>query len=182
MEYKNSYISPLGRILLTSDEIGLTGLAFEGQENAARGLDLESEEKETTLFSDVKKWLDIYFSGMEPDFQIPIHLTGTGFQMRVWEILCAVPYGETTTYGAIAKQIAHERGILKMSGQAVGNAVGRNPVSVIVPCHRVIGAKGDLTGYAGGIERKAELLKIEQNKMPLRGKSFGKVEENVCKR
>ena len=81
----------------------------------------------------------------------------------VWEMLCTIPYGETTTYGAIAKQIAHDRGISKMSSQAVGNAIGRNPVSVIVPCHRVIGAKGNLTGYAGGIERKAELLKIEQN-------------------
>ena len=136
MEYRNSYISPLGRILLTADEIGLTGLAFEGQKNAVQGLIRESEEKETTLFSGVKKWLDM---------------------------LCTIPYGETTTYGAIAKQIAHDRGISKMSSQAVGNAIGRNPVSVIVPCHRVIGAKGNLTGYAGGIERKAELLKIEQN-------------------
>lgn len=152
MEYRNSYISPLGRILLTADEIGLTGLAFEGQKNAVQGLIRESEEKETTLFS-----------GVEPDFQIPIHLEGTDFQMCVWEMLCTIPYGETTTYGAIAKQIAHDRGISKMSSQAVGNAIGRNPVSVIVPCHRVIGAKGNLTGYAGGIERKAELLKIEQN-------------------
>ena len=111
----------------------------------------------------MKKLLDIYFSGVEPDFQIPIHLEGTDFQMCVWEMLCTIPYGETTTYGAIAKQIAHDRGISKMSSQAVGNAIGRNPVSVIVPCHRVIGAKGNLTGYAGGIERKAELLKIEQN-------------------
>ena len=163
MEYRNSYISPLGRILLTADEIGLTGLAFEGQKNAVQGLIRESEEKETTLFSGVKKWLDIYFSGVEPDFQIPIHLEGTDFQMCVWEMLCTIPYGETTTYGAIAKQIAHDRGISKMSSQAVGNAIGRNPVSVIVPCHRVIGAKGNLTGYAGGIERKAELIKIEQN-------------------
>ena len=106
MEYRNSYISPLGRILLTADEIGLTGLAFEGQKNAVQGLTRESEEKETTLFSGVKKWLDIYFSGVEPDFQIPIHLEGTDFQMCVWEMLCTIPYGETTTYGAIAKQIA----------------------------------------------------------------------------
>ena len=112
MEYRNSYISPLGRILLTADEIGLTGLAFEGQKNAVQGLIRESEEKETTLFSGVKKWLDIYFSGVEPDFQIPIHLEGTDFQMCVWEILCTIPYGETTTYGAIAKQIAHDRGCL----------------------------------------------------------------------
>lgn len=109
MEYRNSYISPLGRILLTADEIGLTGLAFEGQKNAVQGLIRESEEKETTLFSGVKKWLDIYFSGVEPDFQIPIHLEGTDFQMCVWEMLCTIPYGETTTYGAIAKQIAHDR-------------------------------------------------------------------------
>ncbi len=94
MEYRNSYISPLGRILLTADEIGLTGLAFEGQKNAVQGLIRESEEKETTLFSGVKKWLDIYFSGVEPDFQIPIHLEGTDFQMCVWEMLCTIPYGE----------------------------------------------------------------------------------------
>ena len=104
MEYRNSYISPLGRILLTADEIGLTGLAFEGQKNAVQGLIRESEEKETTLFSGVKKWLDIYFSGVEPDFQIPIHLEGTDFQMCVWEMLCTIPYGETTTYGAIASR------------------------------------------------------------------------------
>lgn len=101
MEYRNSYISPLGRILLTADEIGLTGLAFEGQKNAVQGLIRESEEKETTLFSGVKKWLDIYFSGVEPDFQIPIHLEGTDFQMCVWEMLCTIPYGETTTYGIV---------------------------------------------------------------------------------
>ena len=161
MEYKSCYESPIGKILLTADDIGLTGLWFEGQKKILFGSDQESGEMGTELFSNVKRWLDIYFSGEEPDFQIPIHLKGTEFQMNVWEILCTIPYGETMTYGEIAKRIASDRGIRKMSAQAVGNAVGRNPVSVIVPCHRVIGAKGNLTGYAGGIERKAELLKIE---------------------
>ena len=163
LEYTCTYKSELGNILLAADEIGLTGLWFEGQKYFANTLPEEHISQETPILTDAKKWLDIYFSGVEPDFQIPIHLEGTDFQMCVWEMLCTIPYGETTTYGAIAKQIAHDRGISKMSSQAVGNAIGRNPVSVIVPCHRVIGAKGNLTGYAGGIERKAELLKIEQN-------------------
>ena len=163
MVYTCKCSSPLGDILLAADEVGLTGLWFEGQKYFANTLPDEHISQETHILAEAKKWLDIYFSGVEPDFQIPIHLEGTDFQMCVWEMLCTIPYGETTTYGAIAKQIAHDRGISKMSSQAVGNAIGRNPVSVIVPCHRVIGAKGNLTGYAGGIERKAELLKIEQN-------------------
>ena len=129
----------------------------------------------------MKKWLDIYFSGVT-GLSNTDSFEGTDFQMCVWEMLCTIPYGETTTYGAIAKQIAHDRGISKMSSQAVGNAIGRNPVSVIVPCHRVIGAKGNLTGYAGGIERKAELLKIEQNQNATEQYPFDKVKENVYKR
>ena len=163
MVYTCKYKSLIGDILLAADEIGLTGLWFEGQKYFANTLPDKRIVQETKILTEAKKWLDIYFSGVEPDFQIPIHLEGTDFQMCVWEMLCTIPYGETTTYGAIAKQIAHDRGISKMSSQAVGNAIGRNPVSVIVPCHRVIGAEGNLTGYAGGIERKAELLKIEQN-------------------
>jgi len=163
MQYINHYQSDIGGITLASDGQNITGLWLDGQKYFPYMLLEKALPEDLPVFETAKKWLDIYFSGVEPDFQIPIHLEGTDFQMCVWEMLCTIPYGETTTYGAIAKQIAHDRGISKMSSQAVGNAIGRNPVSVIVPCHRVIGAKGNLTGYAGGIERKAELLKIEQN-------------------
>ena len=113
------------------------------------------------VFEEARRWLDIYFSGAKPDFALPLHLTGTPFQLDVWRILCQIPYGETTTYGRIANRISEERGLPGMSAQAVGGAVGRNPVSVIVPCHRVVGVDGSLTGYAGGIDRKIRLLMLE---------------------
>ena len=108
-----------------------------------------------------KRWLDVYFSGREPDFSVPLHLVGTEFQKEVWEILRSIPYGHTTTYGEIAKQIAAKKGLPHMSSQAVGGAVGRNEISVIVPCHRVVGSNGSLTGYAGGMEKKVKLLTLE---------------------
>ena len=117
MIYISTYLSPLGNILLAADDIGLTGLWFEGQKYFANTLPDKRIVQETKILTEAKKWLDIYFSGVEPDFQIPIHLEGTDFQMCVWEMLCTIPYGETTTYGAIAKQIAHDRGISKMSSQ-----------------------------------------------------------------
>jgi len=168
MEYTSCYVSPLGKILLAADGIGLTGLWFEGQKYFARCLGQENEEVEIPLFYDVKKWLDLYFSGKEPKEQIPLHMKGTDFQKEVWKILCAIPYGQTMTYGEIAGRMEAERGGKRVAFQAVGNAVGHNPVSVIIPCHRVIGADGKLTGYAGGIERKAALLNIEH------GRTLGK--------
>lgn len=161
MEYVSNYISPLGKMLLAADDKGLAGAWFEGQKYFARGLSSEYEERELSLFKDVKYWLDLYFSGQEPKFQVPIHLIGTSFQQEVWEILCEIPYGETRTYGEIAARIAKRRGIVSMSAQAVGGAVGHNPIPVIVPCHRVLGAGGSLTGYAGGVERKRKLLELE---------------------
>ncbi|MGN0774598.1 MAG: methylated-DNA--[protein]-cysteine S-methyltransferase [Candidatus Ventricola sp.] len=161
MQYISRYASPLGGMLLAADDAGLTGLWFEGQKHFARSLGGAHEEREIPLFDDVKRWLDQYFSGREPDFMPPLHPAGTVFQREVWAILCAIPYGETTTYGAIAAQLARQRGLAHMSAQAVGGAVGRNPISVIVPCHRVLGADGSLTGYAGGIERKRRLLALE---------------------
>ena len=146
MQYISHYRSPIGNILLAADEIGLTGLWFEGQKYFALYLDKEHEEKEVALFEKVKQWLDIYFSGKEPDFTVPLHFTGTDFQNEVWEILCTIPYGHT---------------LPRMSAQAVGGAVGHNEISIIVPCHRVVGTNGSLTGYAGGIEKKVELLKLE---------------------
>ena len=154
MHYTTFYESPIGRMLLSADDTGLTGLWFEGQKYFARCLDRENEEKELPVFAEAKRWLDIYFSGKEPDFTPPLHFIGTDFQKEVWEILCAIPYGQTMTYGAIADQLAKKRGLSRMSAQAVGGAVGHNNLSIIVPCHRVVGSDGSLTGYAGGIGRK----------------------------
>ena len=161
MQYVSHYRSPIGDILLAADDIGLTGLWFDGQKYFALSLDREHEEKEIPLFEKVKKWLTIYFSGKEPDFSVPLHFTGTAFQNEVWEILCTIPYGQTIAYGEIAKQIAAKKGLPRMSAQAVGGAVGHNKISILVPCHRVVGTNGSLTGYAGGIEKKVELLKLE---------------------
>ena len=165
MQYTTFYESPIGRMLLAADDTGLTGLWFEGQKYFARCLDRETEEKELPVFAEAKRWLDIYFSGKEPDFTPPLHFTGTDFQKEVWEILCAIPYGQTMTYGAIADQLAKKRGLSRMSAQAVGGAVGHNNLSIIVPCHRIVGSNGSLTGYAGGIERKTFLLNLENAKI-----------------
>ena len=164
MQYTTFYESPIGRMLLAADDAGLTGLWFEGQKYFARCLGRETEEKELPVFAEAKRWLDIYFSGKEPDFTPPLHFIGTDFQKEVWEILCAIPYGQTMTYGAIADQLAKKRGLSRMSAQAVGGAVGHNNLSIIVPCHRVVGSDGSLTGYAGGIERKTFLLNLENAK------------------
>ncbi len=161
MHYITTYHSPLGELLLAADDIGLTGLWFEGEKYYANNLAKNHEKKEVPIFGNVKQWLDIYFSGKEPDFMPPLHIFGTAFQKDVWKILLAIPYGKTTTYGEIATQIAKKRGIARMSAQAVGGAVGRNAISIIIPCHRVVGANGSLTGYAGGIDKKIQLLKYE---------------------
>jgi O-6-methylguanine DNA methyltransferase len=161
MQYTSQYHSPLGDILIAADEEGLTGLWFEGQKYYALYLDKDNEERETQILKDTKKWLDIYFSGQEPDFKVPLHFTGTDFQNEVWEILYSIPYGKTMTYGEIACVLAKRKGLERMSAQAVGGAVGHNEISIIVPCHRVVGSQGSLTGYAGGIDKKVSLLKLE---------------------
>ncbi len=158
-EYLSHYSSPLGEILLTADNLGLTGLHFEGQWGSATAMD----ERECAIFDKVRPWLDLYFSGKDPDVDVPLHLTGTAFQLRVWKLLLAIPYGATTTYGTLARRVAAEMGMARMSAQAVGGAVHRNPIALIVPCHRVIGAGGNLTGYASGLDRKAALLHLEAN-------------------
>ena len=162
MKYVNYYQSPLGNILLAADETGLTGLWFEWQKYYAKGLNTDFMTKKIPVFEETKHWLDIYFSGNEPDFTPPLHLVGTDFQEDVWKILLKIPYGHTTTYSGIAKEVAANRGLKNMSAQAVGGAVGRNPISIIVPCHRVIASNGSLTGYAGGIDKKIYLLEIEK--------------------
>ncbi len=158
MQYIDSYTSPLGKILLASDEIGLCGLWFEDQ---GRYDSSECYKKHLPVFESTKKWLDTYFSGAEPSFTLPLHFIGTDFQVEVWKALCTVSYGKTLTYGEIARALAEKRGIPRMSAQAVGGAVARNKISIIVPCHRIVGVGGALVGYAGGIERKKALLKLE---------------------
>lgn len=164
MPYISHYDSPLGKLLLAADDAGLTGVWFEGQKYFAPGLDESWRERETAVFARARRWLDRYFSGREPEDDVPLHLAGTRFQREVWEILRAIPYGQTMTYGAIADQLAKKRGLSRMSAQAVGGAVGHNNLSIIVPCHRVVGSDGSLTGYAGGIERKTFLLNLENAK------------------
>ena len=161
-QFVSNYSSPLGGIVLAADEEGLTGLWFEGQKYFGGGLSEEAQEGETESIRSAKRWLDVYFSGREPDFMPPLHLTGTLFRCAVWKRLMEIPYGETTTYGEIAKELSAGGGTEKMSAQAVGGAVGHNPVSIIVPCHRVVGSRGQLTGYAGGLERKRSLLELER--------------------
>ena len=140
----------------------MIGLWFDKQKYFADALDEKHEEKELQIFGQTKRWLDIYFSGKEPDFTPPLRMKTTLFRRAVWEIMLTIPYGETMTYGEIAKKIAEQKGIKQMSAQAVGGAVGHNSISLIIPCHRVVGANGSLTGYAGGIDKKIKLLTLEK--------------------
>lgn len=165
MTYTQHYDSPLGGILLAADDVGLTGLWFDGQKYFARGLSNERIEQETSVLAEAKRWLDIYFTGKEPDFTPPLHPIGSAFRRSVWEILLQIPYGQNTTYGEIARQLAKKQGLDRMSAQAVGGAVGHNEISIIIPCHRVVGADGSLTGYAGGIGKKEKLLELERADM-----------------
>ncbi len=165
------YDSPLGGILLAADERGLTGLWFDGEKYFADNLPTEHTEQETPVLAKAMRWLDIYFAGKEPDFLPQLHPMGSAFRQSVWEILLQIPYGKTTTYGEIARQLADKQGICRMSAQAVGGAVGHNEISILIPCHRVIGANGSLTGYAGGIEKKIKLLELEHHKIR-KGKSL----------
>lgn len=162
MEYTNEYVSPLGKILLASDGHALTGLWFEGQKYFAAKLERDHEEKDLPVFAQVAEWLALYFNGKNPAFTPPLTLKGTPFQKEVWEAMLAIPFGQTTTYAKIAAEIARRRGLASMSAQAVGSAVAHNPISLIIPCHRVVGSDGGLTGYAGGIEKKEWLLAMER--------------------
>ena len=144
------YPSPVGTLYLTADEGGLTGIWMH-----------PVKTEDCPILSQAKAWLDGYFSGNPPEVTFPLNPQGTPFQKQVWEILLAIPYGETTTYGAIAREMAQRTGKEKMSAQAVGQAVGANPIAIAIPCHRVVGAKGKLTGYAGGLDKKEWLLRHE---------------------
>lgn len=161
MQYINYYSSPLGKITLASNGNELIGLWFEGQKYFGSTLNGEYKQKSLPVFEQTAKWLDIYFSGKNPNFTPPLFLSSTSFRNEVWKILLTIPYGKIMTYGEIAKLMAENRGVEKMSAQSVGGAVGHNPISIIVPCHRVVGTDGSLTGYAGGVDIKEKLLKFE---------------------
>lgn len=165
MVHTCKYESPIGDILLAADEIGLTGLWFEGQKYFANTLPDERISQETDILTESKKWLDVYFSGEEPTFTPPLHPAGSTFRQSVWQILLQILYGKTTTYGEIARKISRMKNLPHMSAQAVGGAVGHNEISIIIPCHRVVGTNGSLTGYAGSIDRKISLLKLEHSDM-----------------
>lgn len=156
MTYSTKYDSPIGELLLCSDGAALTGLYMESQ-NAEPG----TFKDDLPLFLLVKKWLDAYFNGENPPSNFSLEPKGTPFQQQVWKILLAIPYGQTRSYGDIAREMGALLGKEKMSAQAVGGAVGSNPVSILIPCHRVVGARGRLTGYAGGLDKKAWLLRHE---------------------
>ncbi|MBR1824400.1 MAG: methylated-DNA--[Ruminococcus sp.] len=162
MNYIHHYTSPLGRITLAGNGEALTGLWFDGQKYFPHKLISESTEAELPIFTQTIKWLDKYFSGIEPGFTPPISLQTTPFRKAVCDIMLTIPYGQTMTYGEISRILAEQNGTPRMSAQAVGGAVGHNPISIIIPCHRVIGADGSLTGYAGGLGKKIALLKLER--------------------
>ena len=165
MTYTMHYDSPLGKILLAADEEGMTGVWFEAQKYFAAKLPPEDEEGTMPVLGDACRWLDVYFSGREPDFTPKLHLIGSDFRQAVWALLLQIPYGQTTTYGALAKQLAEKQGRPRMSAQAVGGAVGHNRIAILIPCHRVVGTNGSLTGYAGGIDKKEKLLRMEHVNM-----------------
>lgn len=165
MTYIYHYHSPLGGITISSNGNEIIGLWFDGQKYFGDTLSKEYEEKELPIFEETRKWLDIYFSGKAPDFIPPIKMETTPFRKAIWKIMLTIPFGKTMTYGEIADKVAINRGIEKMSAQAVGGAVGHNSISLIIPCHRVVGANGSLTGYAGGIQTKVKLLTLEKTDM-----------------
>ena len=160
MIYMGRYDSPLGPITLAGEDGALTGLWFDGQKYFGAGLPDGTPEGEPPVFRQVRAWLDRYFRGEDPGPAPPLAPAGTVFQRAVWEVLREIPYGRTATYGQVAQ--AAGRGLGRnTSPRAAGSAVGRNPISLLIPCHRVVGAGGSLTGYAGGLERKEALLKLE---------------------
>jgi methylated-DNA-[protein]-cysteine S-methyltransferase len=161
MEYIHNVKSPVGILTISSDGKNISGLWIEKQKYFAKTLGKDVLEQNLPIFENVQKWLDIYFSGKEPDFMPPLMPKGSAFQTSVWNILCKIPYGQTTTYGEIAKRFELENKDAHTSARAIGTAVGRNPISILIPCHRVIGKNGDLTGYAGGIDTKFKLLQLE---------------------
>ncbi len=161
MEYQTEYDSPLGAITILAEDGALTGLHFGARERRAAAPETEPVLKAPPVVRETIRWLDLYFGGVNPGFIPDLVIKGTPFRREVCRLMLAIPYGETTTYGQLAAQIASDRGVARMSAQAVGGAVGANPIALIVPCHRVVGQNGDLTGYGAGLDRKIKLLELE---------------------
>ena len=161
MKYQFHYHSPLGPVTMESDGTALTGLWFDGQKHFGAGKRNDVEIKKLPLFQQTQRWLDTYFQGHNPGVLPPLAPNGTDFQKEVWALLNTIPYGQTASYKEIGAKLAQKQGRPSMSAQAIGGAVGHNPISLLIPCHRVIGADGSLTGYAGGLERKRALLMLE---------------------
>lgn len=154
--YATDYASPLGEMLIVSDGQSVCGVWFLGQKHFPSFENLIRNDN-LTVFREVKDWFDDYFNGLNPEINFKLKPQGSRFRLEVWKILSEIGYGETSTYGEIASKISPT-----MSARAVGGAVGHNPISILIPCHRVIGSDGRLTGYAGGLDRKRELLKLEK--------------------
>lgn len=176
MFYYVNYLSPFGGITIASDSEAVIGVWFDGQKYFADSVSGELEFMENLpVLRSASEWLDEYFGGGRPDIKrLTLAPQGNEFRQKVWNILCKIPYGETVTYGDIAKEVASDFGRKAMSAQAVGGAVGHNPISIIIPCHRVVGSNGNLTGYAGGIDKKIKLLELEgvdigRYKIPVKG-------------
>lgn len=160
MLYSTDYLSPLGKILIVSDGKAICGLWFYGQKHFLSSVNEDIVKKDDlTIFDRVKCWLDDYFNGLNPQINFKLKPAGSEFRLRVWKLLSEIPYGQTATYGEIALKLTKT-----MSAQAVGGAVSHNPISILIPCHRVVGANGKLTGYAAGIDKKVKLLEIESDK------------------
>lgn len=161
MDYQMPYPSPMGTMTLACDETGLTGAWFDGQKYFGSTLSDQTIEQAHPILVRTAAWLDRYFGGEKPKTLPPLHVRGSEFRKLVWELLLHIPYGQVVTYGDLAKQMARKMDKHSMSAQAIGGAVGHNPISILIPCHRVIGADGSVTGYAGGVERKMALLRWE---------------------
>ena len=178
MQYISQYDSPLGPLLLASDGDAIIGLWFTKQKYFAQNQQVHYVSRDCQAFASTREWLNIYFSGKEPDFTPPLKLNGSDFRLAVWKILLEIPYGCTMTYGEIAIKMAQKRGKKRMSAQAVGGAVGHNPIGIVVPCHRVVGSNGSMIGYAAGRAKKQYLLQCEQRlifqnfSFPRRGRPY----------
>lgn len=161
IEYIYKYNSQIGMLTVSSDGENITGLYIKNIRYSVNAKIIEAGSNDLPVFEKTREWFECYFSGREPDFMPPVKTKGTEFRQSVWKIISEIPYGEVITYGDIAKRIAMQLGKSKMSSQAVGGAVGSNPVSIIIPCHRVVGANGNLTGYSGGLDIKVRLMQLE---------------------
>ena len=162
MHYVSHYESPLGAMTMASDGEHLTGLWFDGQKYDRSTIDGNAELKpHLPVFTQTAQWLEAYFGGTDPGFTPPIRVEGSDFKRMVTSIMLSIPFGTTSTYARIAAEVARRTGRKQMSAQAVGGAVGHNPIALIVPCHRVLASDGGLRGYAGGVDRKEWLLKME---------------------